>query len=488
MHLKSMDYQTITFLMRSIVSAALILCVSIQGQSQRLDSVNIFTIAEYTDWVRLYHPVAQRAQLLDERARAELMEARGILDPKVFGDYTDKNFDGKNYFRLGEAGLKVPSWFGVDFKLAYNWTNGAFVDPSLTLPEAGQAVAGLEIPLLQGLLFDARRAQIQKAALIADANEAQRQSLLNNLMMDAVTAYWNWAFRYESSYIYGEALDLARERFTNVRESFFQGDVPAIDTLESLIQVQNREIQLKQARVELQNARLELSNYLWYEDLVPLELDVNNIPEVLDGNKVPESSESVVRFLKEGINDHPDLVSLFVKQEQLDISERLKREMFKPRLNVEYNFLADGWSFNPAPQSDALLAGVLRENYKWGIQFEMPLLFRKERGSLQKIRLDQVENRYKTQFKQTELENKFRMTFQEMQNAFEQKFIAEEMVDNYTRLLDAENEKFRIGESSIFLLNNREQKLIEARLKLTKLQAEYRKLLRKLDWARGQLF
>ena len=63
----------------------------------------------------------------------------------------------------------------------------------------------------------------------------------------------------------------------------------------------------------------------------------------------------------------------------------------------------------------------------------------------------------------------------------------EEMVTNYSTLLQAENEKFRIGESSIFLLNSREQKLIEAQLKQLKLQAQYQKMQWKLRWAMGLL-
>ena len=59
------------------------------------------------------------------------------------------------------------------------------------------------------------------------------------------------------------------------------------------------------------------------------------------------------------------------------------------------------------------------------------------------------------------------------------------MVINYQSLLDAETEKFRVGESSIFLLNSREQKLIEAQMKLNKLQSEFQKLKWKLRGANG---
>jgi outer membrane protein TolC len=69
----------------------------------------------------------------------------------------------------------------------------------------------------------------------------------------------------------------------------------------------------------------------------------------------------------------------------------------------------------------------------------------------------------------------------------EQVAIQSNVLENYQTLLNVEIEKFRIGESSIFLLNSREQKLMETQLKLAKLQSKYQKLRRKLDWASGQL-
>ncbi|MFT7230608.1 MAG: outer membrane protein TolC, partial [Bacteroidia bacterium] len=46
---------------------------------------------------------------------------------------------------------------------------------------------------------------------------------------------------------------------------------------------------------------------------------------------------------------------------------------------------------------------------------------------------------------------------------------------NYKALLDAEQTKFRLGESSLFIVNTREQKWIFAREKYIKSYAEYRK-------------
>lgn len=47
--------------------------------------------------------------------------------------------------------------------------------------------------------------------------------------------------------------------------------------------------------------------------------------------------------------------------------------------------------------------------------------------------------------------------------------IAEQNVAGYKRLLDGENEKFLFGESSVFLLNKRQEKYIQSQLKVVSL-------------------
>jgi outer membrane protein TolC len=463
------------------------LFVSIPLFGQTIDTTQLFTPEDYLGWVRAYHPVMKTAALLEGKADAGLLKARGALDPKWFGDYEDKSFDQKNYFRVGEAGLKVPTWWGIDVKLAYRWSNGDFLNPEAKLPKNGQAIIGLEVPLLQGVIFDQRRAQIQQAQLYRDANEASRRSIINNLLLEAVEYYWQWAYQYQVVRIYETSLRLAEDRFRIIRESFLQGDKPAIDTLESLIQMQNRQLQLSQAEVELQNAVLELSNFLWYEDLVPLEVSAQLRPVEPSSEwpaGEPNISPALFRNLKQ---THPDLQALMVKQKQLGIKERLKREQFKPRLNLKYNFLGNGFNLSAENPNNNNLNNVLLENYKWGLKFSYPLLLRKERSGLQLVRLEQLETEYKIGNKELAITNKIKGILQLLETTADQLITQQDMVANYEALLDAENEKFRIGESSIFLLNNREQKLIESQMKNIKLQVSFEKLQWKLAWAKGEL-
>lgn len=454
---------------------------------QNIDTTQTFSLDRYLNWVRTYHPIMQQAALLENRANASELEARGVFDPKWFGEYDDKSFDQKNYFRIGEAGLKIPVWWGADIKVGYLWSNGIFLNPENNLPANGQALAGIEIPLLQGLAFDQRRAQVKQARLLKDANEATRKAIVNELLSKAIETYWKWAFQNQVLNVYQNALDLAEVRFENIKQSFIQGDKPAIDTLESMIQIQNRQIQYNEASIAYQNATLELSNFLWFENLTPLEITNNLQPEELEQLWNFQDERPSNDFLRNLTQTHPELQSIVIKQEQLNIKERLKREQFKPNLRINYNLLGDGFDWTSSSSDAAPLNNLITENYKWGVNFSYPLFLRKERGGLELVRLDQLENQYKLKEKELKIKNKVNAIFQQIEITFAQLQTLQSTVVNYEKLLEAENEKFRIGESSIFLLNSREQKLIEAQLKLKKQQAEFQKLRWKLEWAKGVL-
>ena len=71
---------------------------------------------------------------------------------------------------------------------------------------------------------------------------------------------------------------------------------------------------------------------------------------------------------------------------------------------------------------------------------------------------------------------------QEVENYNEQISLAEQNLNNYEKLLKAEEIRFENGESSIFLINSRENKKIDAQEKLINLKAKVIKSYNKLKW------
>ena len=86
------------------------------------------------------------------------------------------------------------------------------------------------------------------------------------------------------------------------------------------------------------------------------------------------------------------------------------------------------------------------------------------------------------------LQNKVRAYFNEQVNLQDQVTLYTDAVNNYSRMLLGEQRKFSIGESSLFLVNSRETKLIQARLKLVELSTKYNFAQTGLIWATGQLY
>ena len=149
-----------------------------------------------------------------------------------------------------------------------------------------------------------------------------------------------------------------------------------------------------------------------------------------------------------------------IKLQQLSLEQKLKRNKILPKLDFKYNFL----SYNHV-DFFATGANAFAENYKFGLKFSMPLLLRESRADLQLTQLKIQETNFQIQQKQIEVSNKIKIYFAEIATYGQQMAIIERNVANYATLLEAEQQKFAIGESSVFLLNSREMKLIEVRRK-----------------------
>ena len=86
-----------------------------------------------------------------------------------------------------------------------------------------------------------------------------------------------------------------------------------------------------------------------------------------------------------------------------------------------------------------------------------------------------------------EIENKVRASYNEVIALQSQAFLFQQNANNQELLLKAEEVKFSIGESSMFLVNARENKLLETQQKMNELKTKFFKSLIGIAWSTGQL-
>jgi len=440
----------------------------------------------FLDFVKANHPIARRADLLTERARQNTRSARGMFDPILYGEYDTKEFKGVNYYQVGEGGIKVPTGLaGIEFKAGFETTDGEFLNPQFNLPDDGLTVIGLSIPLAQGLMIDERRAALKQAKIFTELMATEQFAMINTLLLDASKAYWDWVKSYNERQLFQDFYDLADIKFKGTRQSFFEGDKAAIDTLEAFIQLQDADVLLKDATLGYLNKSLKLSTFLWDEETQPLQLSEEVIPSPFDLSGVNTEIQSIdlPDLLLQVQDMHPELLAYQYQLAHLDIERRLKAEKLKPKVDANYNVIASG----PTIGNEFVDRQHFRNNNKWGINVKFPIFLREARGNLTqtKIKISDVE--FKRTQKSLEVSNKVQSYYNEWSTISQQVQVYTQAVVNYRRLADAEQIKFDIGESSIFLMNEREKKWVEAKQKLIKLQSQYFKSRAGFYWSVGQL-
>ncbi|MDW7693426.1 TolC family protein [Flammeovirgaceae bacterium SG7u.111] len=445
------------------------------------DSSTVFHLDDLYAIVVQNHPLAKQARLLSENAQQQLRLSRGFFDPKISSSYNSKVFKGKDYYSKWKSELKVPVWFaGMDLKAGYERNDGDYLNPEADTDSGnGLAYAGLSLPIGQGLFIDQRRATLRQAEIFQNLAQAEQVKLLNKLFLQVAKDYWQWYYNYHQELLLQNGYQLALFRFEAVRIRVNQGDLASIDSVEALSILQEREINLKRAQVQAKNARILLSNHLWGEEGEPLELSALFTPmEMLDTEFADATLAELYEFANE---NHPELLKINYKLDQLDIQRRLAREYLKPVLNLNYNFL----SRTVDSDKQEINSQFFTENYKFGVDFVFPIFLRKERAKVQQtnIKIDQA-NLDRFYLNRTVL-NEITMQYNEVQNLKELLQLQEDMVSNYQRLLDGEREKFRNGESSVFYVNVREGKLLDTQIKLFKMRFEYAKSLATLRWSAG---
>lgn len=140
------------------------------------------------------------------------------------------------------------------------------------------------------------------------------------------------------------------------------------------------------------------------------------------------------------------------------IDYRLKKESLKPTVQIKYNALS-------SDLGNGVIADYSYENYKWGVNVSYPIFTRKERASIDLAEVKLEQNKAKLENKTAQIEYKMEATYNELKNMNVQLQLQNESVDMYQQLLSAEMILFDIGESSMFVVNTRDQNLIAAQIK-----------------------
>lgn len=444
--------------MKRLILGLFGLCLSHLANAQTADSLRTLGFKAFLDMVLINHPMVRQADIATERGAAQLRQARGAFDPVLEGGISNKVYDGTSYYDLRDYGIKIPTWFGIEAFAGYNRTSGSYFNPENRTPADGQWQAGLSLPLGQGLWVDKRRTELRKAQAIRDASFVEREQMLNDLLLQAGRAYWQWQQHYREFLAYQQAEVIANEVLDAVRLAFMFGDRAAVDTLEAAIQLQNWQQLRIDANLKYLTSGYELATFLWDGAGRPLELSESSKPDTSAAGQ-----SSILRLQNQPLSaalNNPAYRLIDYRQRQLKYEERWQFERLKPDVRVKFYGINEPTrlDINPFPGQRA------------GIDFKFPLLLRDARGSLKLVRLQQESLTLDQNQRALSLTNRLaalQLEFDQLDELIEAQTV---VVTNLRLMLDAEKVRFAQGESSIFIINQREAQLVSGKIRLINLQ------------------
>jgi outer membrane protein TolC len=305
-------------------------------------------------------------------------------------------------------------------------------------------------------------ADLRKAKVAQNLNAAERNLQAIEVLYDASISYINWKRSFDEVKLYENYLENALFRYEGVTKLINQGDKPAIDSVEAGIVVKTRRLNLEDAKLKFIKSKLDLSNYLWLENNIPLELKDELEPEKTLGRTIKDA----LQINELGIIDldnHPKIKAFDAKINMLKIEKQLKANALLPKLDLSYNYLSEPSAFEE----------YRFEDYKIGVNFSIPIFLRKERAGLKLAKLKIQDTEFSLQFERKNLENKLKSQQQEIISLQKQQEYNNQLVTDFKKLLTSEDRLFNMGESSLFLINSRENALVTSQLNEIALENRY---------------
>ncbi len=468
--------------MKQTILILLLLIASSGAHSQSKDSVNMLEAEDILHLVRKFHPVVRQSAILVNKADADVLIARSAFDPVFRYTTSDKTFNNLHYYHYASPELRIPTWYGVELFGGLEDLSGNATDPTQTLGES--SYVGFSIPLAKNLVIDKRRAFLQQAKIFSTMSAIQQRQIINDLSLQAMEAYWTWVKAYQNYTMIKNNVEINRARLDLVRKSWRNGERPAIDTTEALTQLQAFQLQEQYSWLEFRNAGLELSVYLWADNNMPYTLPENVIP---GSRLINETSSDSTRIDLDNLlaiaeKSHPALNLFDYKLDALQIDKNLKFQELLPAMDLSYRHLAKGYNpLETTPNS------AFQNNYQYSFTLEIPLRLSQGRGEYKKAKLRLEETNLDYARKKLDIEVRIKSYYNQFLALKAQVELQSMQYKNLRKLVNAEEMKFLNGESSLFLINSRENKALEAMQKLIELKTQYFKTLYTLQWSAGLL-
>lgn len=281
-------------------------------------------------------------------AEFDLQGAQGIYDPRInttafyertknpISSFLSGGQDGSvtESHYTGSARLEGQTPFlGGNYNLEFSslrlTTNNQFVALNPQYPTSLSFT--YTQPLLRGLKIDNNRRQIQIARKNLSLSDAQFRQRAIDTITNVQRAYWDLVFALRSLQVQRDAVEVARTQLEHNRRLVTEGQLAPIDIVAAEAQISTYEQNVFAALEEVSRSENNLKNLIaenqkaeiWNESLVPTDPVDLAVPQV----SLPEA-------LQTAMANRPELQQSNVLREINEIDQRYYKDQTKPAIDL----------------------------------------------------------------------------------------------------------------------------------------------------------
>lgn len=414
--------------------------------------------------VNLYYPKIKIARLEITKAQSTHLSALGKFDPSL--DASTRSQPAGGYINnYGDTQLTVPTLYnGVKLFAGYRNGNGnwpIYYQNYLT-NSGGEYRAGLSLPLLRDRLIDKERTNLLTTAESIEMKIHDAEAVKIKIYQETIKAYWQWVEAGWQLKTFRHLLELAKKRQHAIEQQANQGDLPKLAITENLQQIVQREQLLNQGRMIFEQAGINLS--LYYRDaqgnpLIPTE---SNLPSQVLNNP---------RQLSPGLSQltqHPSLKRLQNYSRIIRLKRDLAQNELLPNLDATaYTFKQNGTGGYPLLIPEAAFVGV---------SFKFPVLRREAKGNLIRTQSELYQIRAEKKLLYDQLKNELTNLYIGIRRIQQQVAFLKKEYHLALKVQHGETQKFHAGDSTLFLVNQREQVTTQVQLNWINAQVQQEEL------------
>lgn len=437
----------------------------------------VLTLPGVLSRVEAAYPKVRGIAQEKQAAAGKLREKQGAFDTTVnvgleYLSYNSASSRGKNAeATISTATVEMAMRSGAKLLVGRDANTGLVKSPISSTGSDGTIYAGIKLPLLRGAGINEKSiAELQAKLGLPFADAAITQVVVASKAA-AGGVYWEWVAAGRKLSVSQDLLTLAALRAKQIAREVELGAQPPIAITEAEQEVRRREAGLNKAERDVQKAAIKLSGYLWLDDGTPLPPP--NIEQLPSDMPMPVMQDAArLQASREGaLAKRPEILAIQLQLRSVSLDETLALNDSRPDLSVVLQ-----------PGQDMGRLGI-GDTLKAGINFSVPLgrwdaSGRRDAARAKTIKLTQDRELTKRQVL-LEVDD----AWSAIQAAVDRFHATDAEVVLAKRLEAGERKRFAEGDSTLFLVNQRERATAEALGRLIDIQLEYQQALLALDAA-----